>query len=99
MKLIKMILKALAFSVLVVLTPLTWICFGLLKCSAWIFGLAAMLLTVLAFLFALTVCAKDSLLLFAAAFLVSPIGLPMLAAHIVMGLESVRYALREFIFG
>ena len=99
MKLIKMILKALAFSVVVVLTPLTWICFRLLKCSAWIFGLAAMLLTVLAFLFALTVCAKDSLLLFCAAFLVSPIGLPMLAAHIVMGLESVRYALREFIFG
>ena len=99
MKLIKLILKTLALPFVVILTPLTWICFGLLKCSAWIFGLAATLLTVIAALFALTVSAKDSLLLFAAAFLVSPIGLPMLAAHIVMGLESVRYTLRQFIFG
>ena len=91
------ILKALALPVVIVLTPLTWICFGLLKCSAWIFGLAATLMTVIAALFALTVSVRDSLLLFAAAFLVSPIGLPMLAAHIVMGLDSVRCVLRQFI--
>ena len=99
MKLIKLILKTLAFPVMIVLTPLTWICFGLLKCSAWVFGLAATVLTIMAALFALMVSAKDSLLLFGAAFLISPIGIPMLAAHIVMGLESVRYALREFVFG
>lgn len=50
-------------------------------------------------LFAVTVSAKDSLLLFIATFLVSPVGIPLLAAHIVMGLDSIRFALRQFICG
>ena len=97
MKLIRVILKILALPVVIVLTPLTWICFGLLKCSAWIFGLAATLLAAVALLFAVMVSAKDSLLLFIVAFLVSPVGIPMLAAHIVMGLDNIRFALRQFI--
>ena len=95
----KLILKLLALPFIIVLTPLTWICFGLLRCSAWIFGLAATLLTVIAVLFALTVSAKDSILLFVLAFLVSPIGVPMLAVHLIGGLNSLNNSLKQFIRG
>lgn len=95
----KLILKLLALPVVIVLTPLTWICFGLLRCTAWIFGLAATLMTVAAIIFALTVSAKDSILLFVLAFLVSPIGLPMLTVHLIGGLHSLNNTLIRFIRG
>lgn len=93
----KLILKILTLPLVIVLTPFTWICFGLLRCSAWIFGLAATLLTVIAVLFALMVSAKDSILLFVLAFLVSPFGVPMLAVHLIGGLYSLNESLKIFI--
>ena len=93
----KLILKILALPVIIVLTPLTWICFGLLRCSAWIFGLAATLMTSLAVLFALMVSARDSIPLFILAFLVSPVGLPMLAVHLIGGLNSLNNSLKQFV--
>ena len=95
----KLFLKLLALPLVIVLTPLTWICFGLLRCSAWIFGLASTLLAVIAVLFALLVSAKDSIPLFALAFLVSPIGVPMLAVHLIGGLNSLNKSLKQFIRG
>lgn len=95
----KLILKMLALPVIIVLTPLTWICFGLLRYSAWIFGLAATLLIVIAVLFALTVSIKDSVMFFVLAYLVSPIGLPMLAVHLIGGLNSLNNSLKQFIRG
>ena len=93
----KLILKILVLPVIIVLTPLTWICFGFLRCSAWIFGLAATLMTSLAVLFALMVSARDSIPLFILAFLVSPVGLPMLAVHLIGGLNSLNNSLKQFV--
>ena len=95
----KLILKLLALPVVIVLSPIIWICFGLLRCSAWIFGLAATLATAIAILFALTVSPKDSIPLFVLAFLVSHIGLPMLAVHLIGGLCSLNNFLKQFIRG
>ena len=95
----KLFLKLLALPIIVLLTPITWICFMLLRCSAWIFGLAATLITAVAVFFALTVSAKDSILLFVLAFLVSPIGLPMLAVHLLGLLNILNNVLKQFIHG
>ena len=95
--LMKLLLKILALPLVIVLTPVCWICFSVLRCSAWIFGLAATILAVIAVLFALMVSAKDSIPLFVLAFLVSPIGLPMLSVHLIGGLYSLNSLLRRFI--
>lgn len=93
----RFVLKILALPFVIVLTPLTWICFGVLRCSAWIFGLAAILLTALGVFAALTLSPKDSILLSVTAFLVSPVGLPMLAVHIIGGLHKLNDSLKQFI--
>lgn len=93
----RFILKMLALPVVIILTPLRWICFGVLRCSAWVFGLAATLLTALGVFAFFTVSAKDGIEFFVLAFLVSPVGLPMLAVHLVGGLHSVNASLKHFI--
>ena len=95
----KLILKNLAAPVVIVLTPLTWLGFRLMKISAWVFGLAGVLMAALAAVFMFLVSVKDGLILLAIAFLVSPYGLPMLTVYILGGLQSVSLSLREFIRG
>ena len=95
----KLILKILSAPVVIVLTPLTWLGFRILKLSAWVFGLAGVLMAIFAAAFMLLVSVKDGLLLLAAAFLVSPYGLPMLTVHILGGLQNLTLTLRAFIRG
>ena len=95
----KLILKILAAPVIIILTPLTWLGFRLLKISAWVFGLAGAVMAVLAAAFMLLVSVKEGLILLAVAFLVSPYGLPVLTVYILGGLQSVSLSLREFIRG
>ena len=95
----KLILKILAAPVVIILTPITWLGFRLLKISAWVFGLAGVLMAALAAVFMLLVSVKEGLILLAIAFLVSPYGLPMLTVYILGGLQSVSLFLRDFIRG
>ena len=82
---------------MIILTPITWQGFRLLKISAWVFGLAGVLMAALAAAFMLLVSVKDGLILLAIAFLVSPYGLPMLTVYTLCGLQSVSLSLRDFI--
>lgn len=93
----KLLLKILALPVVVILTPFTWLCFGVLRCSAWVFGIAATLMTALGVFALLTVSTKDGIAFFVIAFLISPVGLPMLAVHLIGGLYSLNDALKDFI--
>ena len=95
----KLILKILAVPVVIVLTPLTWLGFLLLKISSWVFGMTGILMAVLAAAFMLLVSAKDGLILLATAFLVSPFGTPMLAVAVLAGLDNILLSLRTFIRG
>jgi len=95
----KLILKILAAPVVIILTPITWLGFLILKLSAWVFGLAGVVLATLAAAFMLLVSVKDGLLLLAAAFLISPYGIPMLTVYTLGGLQNLTLSLRSFICG
>ena len=95
----KLILKILAAPVVIVLTPLTWLGFRLLKISAWVFGLAGVLIAIPAAAFMLLVSVKDGLILLAATFLICPYGIPMLTVYILGGLQNLTLSLRSFIRG
>ena len=97
MKLLKLLLKSLALPIVIVLTPLTWICFGILRCTSWVFGLASILLVILGAIAFITVAPRDGIIWCVTAFLVSPFGVPMLAVHIVGGLHNLNDALKSFI--
>ena len=89
----KLLLKILAAPVIAALTLFVWICSAVLYCSAYVLGLAGSLLGLLAILVIVLDSVKNGLLLLIAAYLVSPLGLPMAAAWLLARVQDVKYAI------
>ena len=93
----KPILKAFAAPVTLTISLLVWLCAGLISCTAFVFKLASAILSVLALLVMLTVSVKNGIILLVIAFLVSPVGIPLLAVKLLGALQSINPSLRGFI--
>ena len=70
---------------------------GLLFCSGFVFKLASGLLSLLTFAVLITYSAKNGIILLMLAFLISPMGLPMLAVQGLGKLQDVNSAMKNFI--
>lgn len=88
------VFRILMFPFALVIDLFTWICVGLLSCSAFVFALAGTILSILAVTVMLTCSVNNGLILLGFAFLVSPIGLPMIATWILSGLQSISLAIK-----
>ena len=72
---------------------IVWLCAGLLYVSSFLFGLAGAAISVLALVVILAGSLKNGIIVLLVAFLVSPLGLPMLAVKILVGLQGLRNTL------
>ena len=90
----KSIFKIIMFPFALIIDLVTWICIGVLSCSAFVFALAGTILGILALAVLLTSSVTNGLILFVFAFLIGPMGLPMLAAWILSGLQRVSLAIK-----
>ena len=90
----KAILKVLTFPIVLILDLFTWICVGLISCSAILFKLASAILTILAVAVLITYSVQNGLTLLALAFLVSPLGLPMIAVLLLGGLQKISGSIK-----
>ena len=90
----KLLLKLLLAPINLILTLLIWICSGLLHCTAFLFGIASMLIAILGAAVLVTYSVQNGLILLIIAFAVSPFGLPMAAAWILGQLQKLRSQLR-----
>lgn len=88
------VFRILMFPFALVIDLFTWICVGLLSCSAFVFALAGTILSILAVTVMLTCSVSNGLILLGFAFLVSPIGFPMIATWILSGLQSISLAIK-----
>ena len=88
----KPILRLLTLPIRVILTVFIWACALLIKLSGKLLGLIAGLLLLLAIVVQ-TYSTKNALMLFVLAFLISPMGLPMVAVGLLSVLNTVRNAL------
>ena len=95
----KLILKIFVWPVTLALDLLTWIGALALSRTAFLFGLASALITPVALLVLITTSVKNGVILLALAFLISPLGLPMLAARMIGGVASVNEAIKNIIHG
>lgn len=95
----KIILKILAAPVTLAVSVFIRLCAALISGTAFLFGLAGSLLTILALAVLLTGSAQNAAVLAVIAFLVSPLGVPMLAVRLLGGLQDLNLSLRNFIFG
>ena len=90
----KAILKVLTFPIVLILDLFTWICVGLISCSAILFKLASAILAILAVAVLITYSVQNGLILLALAFLVSPLGLPMIAVLLLGGLQKISGSIK-----
>ena len=90
----KAILKVLTFPIVLILDLFTWICVGLISCSAILFKLASAILAILAVAVLITYSVQNGLILLTLAFLVSPLGLPMIAVWLQSGLQKISGSIK-----
>ena len=90
----KAILKVLTFPIVLILDLFTWICVGLISCSAILFKLASAILTILAVAVLITYSVTNGLILLTFAFLLSPLGIPMIAVWLLGGLQKISGAIK-----
>ena len=90
----KAILKVLTFPIVLILDLFTWICVGLISCSAILFKLASAILAILAVAVLITYSVQNGLILLTLAFLVSPLGLPMIAVWLLVGLQKISGSIK-----
>lgn len=90
----KAILKVLTFPIVLILDLFTWICVGLISCSAILSKLASAILAILAVAVLITYSVQNGLILLTLAFLVSPLGLPMIAVWLLGGLQKITGSLK-----
>lgn len=80
--------------VALVLDLLTWICVGLISCSAILFRVVSGILAVLALAVLVTYSVQNGLILLTLAFLVSPFGIPMIAVWLLGSLQKISGAIK-----
>ena len=85
----KAVLRVLTLPIRAAITVLIWLCALLIRVSGKILGLAAGLLLLLG-LAVLTYSTKNAMMVFALAFLISPIGLPMVAVGLLSLLNKLN---------
>ena len=87
------ILKILFAPLSLILSLFVWLCAGLLSCSGFVFKLASGLLSLLAIAVMITYSVKNGIILLVLAFLISPMGLPLLAVQGLGKLQDVNAAI------
>lgn len=90
----KAMIKVLTFPIVLMIDMFTWICIGLISCSSLILGFASSLLTLLGITVLATYSWENGLILLFLAYLVSPMGLPMLAVKLLSGLQYITGAIK-----
>lgn len=96
---LKLGLKILAAPLVLALALFTWVCFGLLYVSSFIFGLASTLVALLGIAVLVTYSPQNGIILLVIAFLVSPVALPMAAAWLVGKVQDLRYVIQDAVYG
>lgn len=95
----KFVLKILFAPVIAVLVVLVSALALILNLSAWVFGIASTILGILGLAVLLLDNAANGVIILVIAFLVSPIGLPMLAAWMLGQIQRFRYFIQNAVYG
>lgn len=91
----KVLLKVPVIFITTIVSLFIWLCAGLISCSAVVFKIASSLLSAIAAVVMFTGSVTNGVVLFLLAFLVSPMGIPMMVVKLLGGLGSVNAALRR----
>jgi len=95
----KFLLKILFAPVIVILTLIIWLFALTLRLSAWVFGIIGTILGLLGLAILVLDSVTNGIIVLVIAFLVSPVGLPMLAAWTIGQMQRFRYFVQDAVYG
>ena len=91
----KLIFKILSVPIILVIDLFTLVCIGLISFSAFFLRLVSGIVGILGIFVLVTYSVKNGLILLTIAFLVSPMGTPMIAAHLLAGVQRISSAIKN----
>ena len=94
----RILLKILCAPVVAVLAVAGWFFTFLLSVSAAVLGIAAVVIGLLGLFILILDSAVNGIIVLGVAFLISPYGLPMLAAWLIAQLHGLRYAIQDAVY-
>ncbi len=95
----KFILKILFAPIVAVLAVVTWLFALVLNMSAWVFGIVGTLLGILGLAILVLDNVTNGIIVLVIAFLVSPMGLPMIGAWMIGQIQRLRYFVQSTVYG
>ena len=91
----KLIFKILSVPIILVIDLFTLVCIGLISFSAFFLRLVSGIVGILGVFVLVTYSVKNGLILLTIAFLVSPMGIPMIAVHLLAGVQHISSAIKN----
>ena len=98
MKILKCLLMLVTAPVILVLTLFVWHCMSLIYISGLVLGLLSMVIALLGVAVLLTYSLQNGLILLVMAFLISPMGLPLAAIWLLGKVQSLKFAIQDWVY-
>lgn len=95
----KFMLKIVFAPVIAVLAITIWMLALMLRLSAWVFGILGTVFGILGLAILLLDNVTNGIIVLVMVFLISPMGLPMLAAWLIGQMQRFRYFVQDAVYG
>ena len=99
MKILKCLLMIVTAPVVLVLTLFVWLCTGLIYISSLVIGLRSTVIALLGMAVIITYSPQNGVILLVMAFLISPMGLPLAAIWLLGKVQSLKFAIQDWVYG
>ena len=96
---LKCLLMIVTAPVVLVLTLFVWLCTGLIYISGLVLGLLSTVITLLGVAVLITYSPQNGVILLVMAFLISPMGLPLAAIWLLGKVQSLKFAIQDWVYG
>ena len=98
MKILKCLLMIVTAPVILVLTLFVWLCTGLIYISGLVLGLFSTVIALLGVAVLITYSPQNGVILLVMAFLISPMGLPLAAIWLLGKVQSLKFAIQNWVY-
>ena len=96
---LKCLLMIVTAPVIWVLTLFVWLCTGLIYISGLVLGLLSTVIALLGVAVLITYSPQNGAILLIMAFLISPMGLPLAAIWLLGKVQSLKFAIQDWVYG
>jgi len=92
-------MSAVTAPAILVLTLFVWLCTGLIYISGLVLGLLSTVIALLGVAVLITYSPQNGVILLVMAFLISPMGLPLAAIWLLGKVQSLKFAIQDWVYG